>query len=142
MIRLEFTKKTACPWTLAKIEQVFKEIAKVTKKSGAVELNIIADAEMKSLNFRYRGLNKTTDVLSFAWQEEKKVKSDSFGQIYISYPQIVRQAKKFGVTSQEEFVRMLAHGFLHIIGHDHIHKKEAGVMFDLQETIVANYFKN
>ncbi len=142
MIHVDFDKAVVCPWNLLKIQKVFNQIAAVTKiKKGAVEVRIVGDREIKNLNFRYRGLNKTTDVLSFAWQEEKIIQSSSLGQIYICYPQIVRQAKRFHVTTREEFVRMLAHGFLHIIGHDHGQKEEAEVMFGLQETIVDKYFK-
>ncbi len=121
---------------------MFKLIYKHTKINGEVEVNIVGDKEMKSLNFHYRGLNKTTDVLSFAWQEDKIIKSNYLGQIYISYPQIVKQAKELRIDPKEEFVRMLAHGFLHIIGHDHIEKKEAKVMFGIQENIVDDFLNN
>lgn len=141
MINLDFNKKIECPWSLAKIQKVFNQIEKVTKAKGSVEVSIVGDKEIKDLNFRYRGLKKVTDVLSFAWQEDKIIKTDSLGQIYICYPQIVRQAKTFAVKPEEEFVRMLAHGFLHIIGHDHGKKKEAEVMFGLQEDVVDNFFK-
>ncbi len=140
MLSLDFNKRVRCPWSLLEIQKVFKVIHKNTKINGEVEVNIIGDEEQKKLNFHYRGLNKTTDVLSFAWKEDKVIKTDYLGQIYISYPQIVRQAKGLGISAKEEFVRMLAHGFLHIIGHDHIEKKEAEVMFGIQEKIVEQYF--
>lgn len=107
--------------------------------NGELEINIVGDKAIKDLNFRYRGKNKVTDVLSFAWQEDKKVRTKYLGQIYICYPQIERQAKEFKVKPREEFVRMLAHGFLHIIGYDHIKKKEAEKMFKIQEAIVCLY---
>lgn len=140
MLTLDFNKRVSCPWNLIEIEEVFKIIHKNTKVNGSVEVNIVGDKEQKDLNFRYRGLKKTTDVLSFAWKEDKVIKTDYLGQIYISYPQISRQAKDLGIPAKEEFVRMLAHGFLHIIGHDHIEKKEAKVMFGIQEKIVDQYF--
>ncbi len=115
---------------------MFNVISKKTKVNGEVEVNIIGDKEIKDLNNRYRGLNKVTDVLSFAWQEDEVVKTNYLGQIYISYPQIVRQAKELSIDTDEEFVRMLTHGFLHIIGHDHLKKKEAEIMFKIQEDIV------
>lgn len=141
MIKLDFNKTIDCPWGLVKIQKVFNQIERVTKAKGSVEVSIVGDKEIKDLNFRYRGLKKVTDVLSFAWQEDKIIKTDSLGQIYICYPQIVRQAKTFSVKPEEEFVRMLAHGFLHILGHDHGKKKEAEIMFGLQEDVVDKYFK-
>lgn len=140
MLSLDFNKRVRCPWSLLEIQKVFKVIYKNTKINGEVEVNIIGDKEQKDLNFHYRGLNKTTDVLSFAWKEDKVIRTNYLGQIYISYPQISRQAKDLGISAKEEFVRMLAHGFLHIIGHDHIEKKEAKVMFGIQEKIVEEYF--
>lgn len=141
MLSLDFNKRVRCPWSLVEIQEVFKVIHKNTKINGEVEVNIVGDKEQKDLNFRYRGLNKTTDVLSFAWKEDKVIKTNYLGQIYISYPQISRQAKELSIETKEEFVRMLAHGFLHIIGHDHIEKKEAKVMFGIQEKIVEQYFR-
>ncbi len=141
MISIDYNKRVKCPWTENEIKKVFKIIQNKTKKAGELEVNIVGDKEIKDLNFRYRGKNKVTDVLSFAWQEDKTIKTDSFGQIYICYPQIVRQAKEVGVKTKEEFVRMLAHGFLHIIGHDHVEKKEAEVMFKIQEEVVSEYLK-
>ncbi len=139
MISLDFNKRVKCPWTQSEVEKVFKIIQNKTKENGELEVNIVGDKEIKDLNFRYRGKNKTTDVLSFAWQEDKLVKTKNLGQIYICYPQIVRQAKEFKVKIKEEFVRMLAHGFLHIIGHDHEKKKEAEIMFKIQEEVVCLY---
>lgn len=139
MLSLNFNKRVKCPWTQKEVEKVFKIIQKKTGESGELELNIVGDKEIKDLNFRYRGKNKTTDVLSFAWQEDRLVKTKNLGQIYICYSQIVRQAKEFSVKTKEEFVRMLAHGFLHIIGHDHEKKKEAEIMFKIQEEIVSEY---
>lgn len=141
MIHIDFNKDIVCPWSLQKTKKLFRYIEKTVRIDGQIEINIVGDKEIKNLNFRYRGLNKVTDVLSFAWQEEVLVKTRSLGQIYICYPQIVRQAKEFAVKPEEELVRMLAHGFLHIIGYDHNQEKEAKTMFGLQEQIVDKYFK-
>lgn len=157
MISLDLNKRVKCPWAYNDLKKIFRIIQNKTKEAGEVEVNIVGDKEMKDLNFRFRGKNKVTDVLSFAWQEGMTVKSGalnktivwhdfaeskSLGQIYICYPQIIRQSKEYSVKPKEEFVRMLAHGFLHIIGHDHVNKKEAEIMFGIQEEIVSEMFKN
>lgn len=139
MLKLNFNKRVKCPWTLGRIKKVFSIISGRTKTSGELEVNIVGEKEIKDLNFRYRGKNKVTDVLSFAWQEDGIVKSQNLGQIYICYPQIERQAKEFTVSAKEEFTRMLAHGFLHIIGYNHEKKKDAEKMFKIQEEIVCLY---
>lgn len=139
MLSINFNKRVKCPWTQGAVEKVFGLIQKKVKVSGELEVNIVGDKEIKDLNFRYRGKNKVTDVLSFAWQEEKLVKTESLGQIYICYPQIARQATELSIKVKEEFVRMLTHGFLHIMGYDHVHKKDAKKMFKIQEEIVTDY---
>ncbi len=160
MLSLNFNKSVKCPWTQTEIKKIFSIIQKKTKINGELEVNIVGEKEIKDLNFRYRGKNKVTDVLSFAWQEDGIVKTarqrrivsqmnagfasissltKNLGQIYICYPQIARQAAELSVNVKEEFVRMLAHGFLHIIGYDHIKKADAAKMFKIQEEIVCLY---
>lgn len=139
MLSLDFNKRVKCPWTQKEIEKVFKIIQKKIKLNGELEINIVGKKEITDLNFRFRGLNKVTDVLSFAWQEDKIIKTESLGQIYICYPQIVRQATELSVNVKEEFVRMLIHGLLHILGYDHVKKQDAKKMFKIQEEIVSKY---
>ena len=139
MLSLDFNKRVKCPWTQNEVKKIFNLIQKKIKLDGELEVNIVGDKEIKDLNFRFRGKNKVTDVLSFAWQEDKMIKTESLGQIYICYPQIVRQAKEYSVKTKEEFVRMLTHGLLHIMGYDHGTKKDAKKMFGIQEEIVDEY---
>lgn len=140
MLRVNFFKRVKSPWTLSGVEKIFFLARQLVKINGELEVNVVGDKEMKDLNYRYRGKNCVTDVLSFAWQEDRRVKSEFLGQIYICYPQIARQAKELGIKTSEEFARMLAHGWLHIIGYDHIKKSEAKIMFKIQEKIVNKYF--
>lgn len=137
MLSLDFNKRVKCSWTLSRIKKVFNVIGRQIKINGEVEINLVGEKEIKDLNSRYRRKNKITDVLSFAWQEDKIVKSKYLGQIYICYPQIARQAKGFSVSINEEMARMLAHGFLHLVGYDHAKKQDAEKMFKLQEKIVS-----
>ncbi|KKR34712.1 MAG: putative rRNA maturation factor [Candidatus Magasanikbacteria bacterium GW2011_GWA2_40_10] len=142
MLKINFNKRVKCSWTSGRIKKVFNIISSRIKISGELEINIVGEKEIKDLNFRYRKKNKVTDVLSFAWQEDSVVKTKNLGQIYICYPQIERQAKEFKVLVEEEFVRMLTHGFLHIIGYNHEKNKDAKKMFKIQEEVVGEVFKN
>jgi len=119
------------------VEKIFRVSQRKEKKiKGSVEVNVIGDAEMKKMNFLWRGKKETTDVLSFAWNEEKKFSSGMLGQIFISCPQVKRQAKEAGIGFDQEFARMLVHGLLHLVGYDHAKPKDAKRMFYLQEEIV------
>lgn len=142
MISIEYFCKVACPFTESEIETIVKTAARTEKKiRGTIEVTIVGDKDIQKLNKQYRGLNKITDVLSFAWEEDPIVPSSMLGQIYISYPQIKRQAAGFNASPQEELVRMLVHGLLHIVGYDHMQKRDADKMFPLQEKIVATASK-
>ncbi|MDP2726020.1 MAG: rRNA maturation RNase YbeY [Dehalococcoidia bacterium] len=93
---------------------------------GPAELGILitGDEEVRELNRLYRGLDQTTDVLSFALTE-----GDGFvtppdgishlGEVIISYPQAERQAQERGQESLQEIALLLVHGILHLLGHDH-----------------------
>lgn len=136
-LKIHFNKAVRAPITY----NLVKKAARITaaaepKVKGEVEINIISPAAIAALNARYRGKNVVTDVLSFAWQEDKKVQSAWLGQIYICWAQIKKQAKDWQVTEQEEFARLLIHGLLHLVGYAHFKKMAADKMFALQEAIV------
>lgn len=125
------------PLSKLQIKKVIELAAHYEPKiKGNIEVNLIDDALMRKLNLKYRGKNKTTDVLSFAWQEDKTFKTNWLGQLYISIPQIKRQAKDFKVGVGEELKRMLVHGLLHLAGYDHLTKIKGDEMFKLQEKII------
>ena len=79
-----------------------------------VSLSLVADREMKVLNRRWRGKDKTTDVLSFPLEEKKHL-----GDVVISLDVARRQAREGGWPLSMELRRLLAHGLLHCAGHDH-----------------------
>ena len=111
-------------------------------RSGSIGVHIIGDTKMRRLNNTHRGVDSTTDVLSFPTDAD--MAEDGFahaaerdhGDIFISNAQIIRQSRDHGVRAREEFVRMLVHGVLHLFGYDHITKKQATDMFSLQEILV------
>ncbi len=88
---------------------------------------------MRKLNGVWRGKDRVTDVLSFAF-EEGPVK----GEIVLSYAQAVIQAKRMGHSTRDELFFLIVHGLLHLWGHDHETPKDAKKMFPLQERILKN----
>ncbi len=107
------------------------------KLSGIIELALVDNSKIRSLNRIWRGKNKITDVLSFAWTEEKKITGEMLGQIFISYPRILKQSKEYNVPVKEELARMITHGLLHLAGYKHGQTKNAKKMFALQEVILT-----
>jgi probable rRNA maturation factor len=119
-----------------KIDDICQLVLETLGLEADVSLHLIGDRLMKKMNQEYRGKNKTTDVLSFGLEEKnKKKKNIDLGDIFISVPQIERQAKSLGTSDKEEFVLAWIHGILHLAGYDHQGSKEAEKMFSLQEDI-------
>jgi len=86
-----------------------------------VSILVVGDRAMRSLNRRYRGKDRTTDVLSFPLREGKfpPVQRDLLGDIVLCIPVAVRQARAAGETLFQEVDRLLVHGLLHLLGYDH-----------------------
>lgn len=81
----------------------------------------IGDRAMRTLNLRYRGKNTTTDVLSFPLRGGRfpRIQPEMLGDIVISVPAAARQAGEAGHALTVELERLLVHGLVHLLGHDH-----------------------
>ncbi|MBU4601454.1 rRNA maturation RNase YbeY [Candidatus Parcubacteria bacterium] len=79
-----------------------------------VELSIafVGDKTIRGLNKAYRGVEKTTDVLTFSGEDE------FLGEIIVNYRQVKKQAKKFNNSVRQELIFILVHGLLHLLGYD------------------------
>ncbi len=130
-------KHCACSDTFI-VKVVGRVLAHLGQTESTVSVHVIGDKRMTTLNQRHRRMRGTTDVLSFPTQDAPDgfFSSDDRGDIFISYPQIVRQAKTHQISIKEEFTRMLVHGVLHVFGYDHGTKKEQEKMYPLQEMLV------
>jgi probable rRNA maturation factor len=84
-----------------------------------VTLLLTDDRQVRALNRRHRGIDRTTDVLSFAAGGELEPGIPHLGEIVISLPQARRQAKGACWPLRSELALLLTHGFLHLLGYDH-----------------------
>ena len=126
-----------------KFQSVIKYVLRALGRSEAsLSLHLIGDERMRRLNRAYRGYNQTTDVLSFAMKKGAGFEfgEDDLGDIFISVPQIRRQAKALGQPYQEELLRLLIHGLLHLVGYDHVNKKDAAIMLPFQEQLLQQVY--
>ena len=93
------------------------------------ELSVLLsdDKNIRTLNKQYRGIDQTTDVLSFSQskKEETEPSSHLMGDVVISTVTAKRQASEHGLTLEEEIVLLLIHGTLHLLGFDHERSDEA-----------------
>jgi probable rRNA maturation factor len=104
---------------------------------GMVNIIITDDKKMKSLNKEYRNKNMATDVLSFNIDYPTK-DENVFGEIYISSQTALKQADKLKVTLEDEYLRLVCHGLLHLLGYDHLKKKDEKIMTDHEEYYLNN----
>lgn len=113
---------------------VLKEEARM---DSSVSIHFVGLHKMKTLNYRYRGKDAPTDVLSFGTQGELIGTENDLGDLFLCVPYVKEQAKRFGVSYREECLRMIIHGVLHLLGYDHQEENEAKIMFEKQESLLA-----
>jgi probable rRNA maturation factor len=99
-----------------------------------ISLLLCGDERITTLNGRYRGRNRPTDVLSFPGAEEES--AAVVGDIAISLDTLRRNAVAFGVSEEEELKRLTVHGILHLAGMDHGRGK-GRKMLALQEKLMG-----
>lgn len=103
---------------------------------GQVNLILSSDARLKRLNREFRSINRSTDVLSFGFDEPLNAES-VMGEIYISVERAEAQARQYGVSTGTELVRLFCHGFLHLLGYDHQQDQDARKMRQREERYLA-----
>lgn len=117
-------------------------VAKLNPDSE-VGLVITSDEQMQKMNARYRGKDKTTNVLSFAYAETSdddfvaKGDENYLGDIYMSRALIASEAKDLEISEQERFLQLFVHGILHLAGMDHEGDEDAEAMEALEDQIIA-----
>ena len=120
-----------------------------------VNVTIVDDERIQELNLDQRGIDASTDVLSFpmveysepeAFSEAEEQKADSFdpesgrlllGDIVISADHVVAQADEYGHSKRREFAFLVAHSMLHLVGYDHMEPADEERMFGKQEEILT-----
>src|SRR5262245_25157829 len=85
---------------------------------GDLAVAFVGDLTMRRLNRDFRGIDRTTDVLSFSYVDEPHA-GGLLGEIFVSPSVARRQAEDAGCSIAEEVERLTVHGLLHVLGHDH-----------------------
>lgn len=99
----------------------------------------VEDDEIHEINREYRGVDRVTDVISFAFEDDGKILYNEIrmlGDIYICIPQMKRQAQSYEHSEKRELSFLAVHGLLHLLGYDHMEQDEEKEMFELQELIL------
>ncbi len=120
------------------------DIIKITLKKEKVKnanfsIVFVGDEKIQDLNKNYRGIDRVTDVISFAFEDNLKIAYNNMrflGEIYICIPKMIEQAQTYGHSETRELAFLTVHGLLHLLGYDHMTKEDEKVMFKLQEEVL------
>lgn len=121
-----------------------KKVLKIAIKEeelNDVEFNVILvdNNYIHELNKNYRKIDRETDVITFALEDNEEVNEEEhrlLGDIYISVDKAKSQALEYGHSFKREICFLAVHGFLHLLGYDHMNKHDEEIMFSKQELIL------
>lgn len=116
-----------------KLKSVAKQLLReVDEEGSALSVSLVGDREIAQLNREHRGKDKPTDVLSFPLYEAGEATPGEgerlLGDVVISVDTARRQAADYDAPLQNEVYRLLIHGILHVLGHDHEQAEERAAM--------------
>ena len=102
--------------------------------SKEVELLLVDAVSMQALNHEHRGIDKSTDVLSFPIEDFPHA---PLGSIVINYELAQEKADEFGHSREDEITLLFIHGLLHLLGYDH--EVDKGEMREKEEALIMHY---
>ncbi len=119
----------------SKIKRLIKFLGK-SLSINRISLSIVFCGEkfIRKLNKKYRNIDKSTDILSFESGEEKYI-----GDMIISIPNVWKNVIREKLPFEEEILRLIIHGFLHLLGYEH--KEKDSAMIKLQEELLKNFLR-
>lgn len=154
MLQIEISneyEETISEELLALVERCLRAAAEREEVSGEVSLTFVDNERIHELNREFRGVDRPTDVLSFAMNEQGEDELDIYvdedeladfpnmlGDIVISIPKTHEQAADYGHSFERELGFLAVHGFLHLIGYDHMNEADEKEMFSRQEEILQS----
>lgn len=116
-----------------------------SESSYEVSIVFMSDVEIQAINLQYRSKDTPTDVISFAFEDVEDTivyeqgMTRLLGEIYISIDATRRQAEQYGHSFKREVNFLLLHGFLHLLGYDHLDTYAEKEMFQLQNEILNHF---
>ncbi len=113
-------------------------LKKLSLDGTELSLSLVRDAEIARINAQWRGKDTPTDVLSFPAGETIGPGPRQLGDVIISIDTAKRAAPEFETTLELELARYLAHGLLHLLGHDHQKPKQARAMQKLENALLGH----
>jgi probable rRNA maturation factor len=121
--------------------KLIKKVLKSEKNKMFFNVIFVDNDKIQQINREYRGIDRVTDVITFALMEsdEAFVKGAEYelGDVFICVDRAIEQASSYGHSIEREMGFLAVHGYLHLIGYDHIEEEDEKVMFSIQEAILS-----
>ena len=121
-------------------------LVNVTKDEGLdniiYNVIIVDNEKIREINRDYRNKDSATDVISFALEDDDSFNRSDIrilGDIYISIDKVIEQSHEYGHSFKRELYFLAIHGFLHLLGYDHMEKSDEELMFKKQEEVLSRY---
>mgnify|MGYP004496398697 FL=1 len=127
----------------SELEDYIKYVVKELDIENAIfNIIFIDNEEIREINREYRNVDRETDVISFALEDNMDVVYEDFrllGDIYISYEKAIEQAELYNHSVKREVFFLATHGILHLLGYDHMEEDDEKVMFGKQNELLDGY---
>ena len=124
---------------IAIIEQALKTLG--IEDDVEVSCVLVDDERIHEINREYRHIDRSTDVISFAMEDNDQFYVEgmprTLGDIFISVDHAKKQAEEYGHSLRREMCFLFTHGILHLLGYDHMTDEQEKEMFGLQDEILG-----
>lgn len=121
------------------IEQALKTLG--IEDDVEVSCVLVDDERIHEINREYRHIDRSTDVISFAMEDNDQFYVEgmprTLGDIFISVDHAKKQAEEYGHSLRREMCFLFTHGILHLLGYDHMTDEQEKEMFGLQDQILG-----
>lgn len=128
---------------ISKLEEYMKFVVrKLEIEKGIFNIIFVDNDKIHEINKEYRKVDRVTDVISFALEDNPDIVYDDFrllGDIYIAIDVAYDQAIEYNHSREREVCFLATHGVLHLLGYDHMTEGEEKEMFGLQEELLQEY---
>lgn len=125
------------------LKKVLKRTLKLEKvKNAFFSVVLVDEKRIQDINRDYRKMDRITDVISFAFEDNDKREYNKMrilGEIYICIPRMKEQAILYGHSETREIAFLGVHGLLHLLGYDHMEKPDEEIMFGKQELVLNGF---
>lgn len=143
MNEFEIIDEYGCNFDYSYLDKVIRKTLEMEHVDASIfSIIFIDDEKMHELNKTYRNIDRSTDVLSFAFEDNNKLCYNirHLGEIFVSIPKMQEQAKEYGHSETRELSFLVVHGLLHLLGYDHtLGEKEEKEMFTKQELVLNEF---